>query len=439
MKKISSNILIHKEESKDNSLFSFKTLSEKFFWSLKWNTIESSIYHLIFIVHQWYMFSLVDPTLYGIMGTFFACSYLGVTILMGALDVALMPWIVPYTENKKNFKCFIQEHIIPQIGLYLLTPAIVWIFFNQSWIPEQFYILKNHFFIMGIFIACEGIKKLLRHILQLMFLNNYTAFLEILGIFLYCTIVWSQYLMGYTFSIERLIIPFIISSLISISGMISAMLFFYYKLPLHTNTAHQLPTWKQLRYIRWIASINQITRSLFSTNIVIPISSVFFGFIKTGTMSFINYVSHTFTFFIYKICAPSTGAFFGRITTSTKTDQMKAFHLVMKTISIVIGATCCIAVCALVYGRTQLTLSVTTILLLFLALHTIENIFIMYEKFLIIRNQLELLAVLNIVSLFISYLFISSSLPLFLAAISCFLVRFIVFGITSYAIIMLKK
>ena len=441
MKKILSNILISKEQSKDSGLFSFKTLSEKFFWSLKWNGIESILYHIIFIVHQWYMFSLADKQLYGIMGTFFACSYLGVTILMGALDVAIMPWIVPCTKNKPLFASFIKKQILPQIGIYFLTPFFLWLFFKQSWIPASFYILKIHMLIMGIFIACEGIKKLLRHVLQLMFMNRSTALLEIGGIFLYCSIVWTRYFLGYSFSLYGLIIPFIISSLISIGGILFAMYYFYTELPFTTSDDKdfELPTWKQIGYVRTIVSFNQIVRSLFSTNILIPISSTFFGFVQTGTISFINYVSHTFTFFIYKICAPSAAAFFGRVTNSSHNDQFKAFHLVMKTIGVVIILTTCIACITGVYGSSHLTFSIATILIGFLVIHTVENIFIMYEKFLIIRNQTELLALLNAINLIISYLLLQSSLSLITAGILCFIIRLVVFAIVTFTLFMVNK
>ena len=144
MKKILSNILIRKEQSKDKGLFSFKTLSEKFFWALKWNGIESIIYHMIFMLHQWYMFSCVDTELYGIMGTFFACSYFGVTFLLGALDTSLMPWISFFTQDKKSFLICIKKYITPQIIVYLSTPLLIFILGTLFPYPI-FSFLKNHF------------------------------------------------------------------------------------------------------------------------------------------------------------------------------------------------------------------------------------------------------------------------------------------------------
>lgn len=387
------------------------------------------------------MFSLADNQLYGVMGTFFACSYIGVTILMGALDVAIMPWIVPCTKNKALFVCFIKKQILTQVGVYCLTPIFLWLFFKQSWIPENFYVLKNHILIMGIFITCEGIKKLLRHILQLMFMNRSSALLEIGGITLYCSIIWTRYFLGYPFSMYELIVPFIISSLASIAGIVFAMYYFYIELPVATleDENFELPTWQQIGYVRTIVSFNQIVRSLFSTNILIPISSTFFGFVQTGTISFINYVSHTFTFFIYKICAPSAAAFFGRVTNASHKDQFKALHLVMKTIGTVIALTTCIACVTGLYGSSHLTFPIATILIGFLIIHTVENIFIMYEKFLIIRNQTELLALLNAVNLIISYLLLQSTLPLITAGIVCFIIRLVVFAIVTFTLFIVKK
>ncbi len=442
MKKILSNILISKEQSKVSSLFSFKTLSEKFFWALKWNSFESIIYQAIFIVHQYYLYSYIETKLYGIISTFFALSYLAITIIMGALDVALMPWIVNFTQNKSTFLKCIKDHIAPQLIFFLLMPSIVFIFFKKTWLMNSFSVFENHLIIMAIFIACEGIKKLLRHFLQLLFLNKSTALLEISYIIFYCSMVWGYYFYTHKFSIINLIIPFIITSLLSIIGMLSTLYFFYKKLPSSQNSPMlPLPTWKKIGYLRIIISINQISRSLFSSNILIPLSSSLFGFLEVARISFINYVSHTFTFFMYKICAPSIGAFFAKIKILTSHDQKRAFILVAKTIGLVLGIMTFFFMTFFfikIYKNETLSDSTIFLLLGFLVTHTIENIFIMYEKFLIMRNRSELLASINIINLILSYIIIALSPSLFLAALICFLLRCIMFVLLSYGMFMLK-
>ncbi len=443
MKKILSNILISKDKSKVSSLFSFKSLSNKFFWALKWNSFESIIYQAIFMIHQYYLFSYIDKKLYGIVSTFFALSYLGITIIMGALDVALMPWIVNFTQNKTTFLKCITNHIVPQLLFFLFIPSIVFIFFKNIWIISSFSVFENHLIIMAVFIACEGVKKLLRHFLQLLFLNKSTAILEISYIIFYCSMVWGYYVHTHNFSIENLIIPFIITSILSIIGMLFRLYFFYKKLPSSSQnpTTLYLPSWKKVGHLRIIISINQISRSLFSSNILIPLSTALFGFLEVARISFINYVSHTFTFFMYKICAPSIGAFFAKVKTLTSQEQNKAFILVMKTIAAVL----CVMIFFFIsfffikiYKNEMLSNSTIFLLIGFLIIHTIENIFIMYEKFLIMRNKSDLLAWINIINLLVSYILITHGPSLFIAALLCFITRCTIFLIVSYCIFMLK-
>lgn len=447
MIKITSNISTTQNKSKEISLFSFKKLSETFLWSLKWNGFESLIYHSIFIAHTWYMYKVCDKTLYGLMGTLFALAYLMVTCLMMGLDNALTPWIVAFTQNKISYRKLIQKYLLPQCMIFCTAPLILHGLWYIPYVANTYADLRIYATLLGIFISVEGIKKLLRHVLQLCFMNKLTAFLEIGGIALFSGMVWIMWLSGIPFSMNTIIIPFIISSSIIIAYSIKSLYTIYQKLP-HQRTLEKLPSHAQVATMQLSSSINQMTRSLFSTNILIPLSASITGFLSVSTLVFYNYVSHACTFFIYKICAPSAAAFFGRTIYCSHNDQKKSLTLVMKIIGIILLIALFIIIASLWYTSAYETIDSVLILGLLLVLHIMENIFIMYEKFLLAQKKMNILTYSNLLQCCIFLFFIYQKIIVFhnlpilgimKTLIICMSIRLCMFLGISYYIFMVKK
>ena len=392
---IPSSFSLNKQLS---SLF-FDTLKQRFFSAVKWNVIESVLYHLVFIAHQGALYIKLGAEQYGKVGALFSFSFLCVTIFMGALDIALIGTIAEFCKSKSGFKRLLKQYILPQSLLTFAAPVLLLCIKGWGVVTEITNLSWSACLLLGFFISIEAIKKLLRHILQLMFYNKQTAFLEVAGIVGYVCLFWGASFLGITSWIHLFLIPFMLCSCISI--LVLAKIFYKHlqKLP---DISEELTSPLRIRMVQLCAYSNQISRSIFSSNFLVPVFALSVGLMQAGIAALINYVTHTLAFFIHKICSPSVAAFFGQTTTLTDQEQKEAFLLSIKLFFCIVIF---IFTLFVMYGWMNFfNLSHTTLLYVgfFLLVHTLEHLFTLYEKFFISQKKVELLSLLTITTCIIA-------------------------------------
>ncbi|MFT6765348.1 MAG: hypothetical protein ACJAZS_000224 [Alteromonas naphthalenivorans] len=432
MKKSIYNIAHSSPQNEQTNSSLLNRLNQKFVSAVKWNMAETIAYHTLFITHQLSLFSAIGPELYGKAGALFSFVFLSVTLLIGALDIALIPYIQIFTASKQNFKFLIFHYLAPQIILMLSAPLLLWIFKATGLVTRLDDYSWSSCLLVGIFIAGQSIHKLLRRLLQLMFLNKYTAGIEVATLIMYMTLFWSAYFLGYTFSIPLIVFPYVVASFITVTCFILLIKKHAQELPTTSNIPMHI---HNFRTIQLCGIINQITRSVFSSNFLIPLFALHAGFKQAGIATLINYGAYTMTFFVQKICAPAA-ALFGNGQHLTETQKQNHFS---KSLQLFFSIILFLTLTFGLYGWTNiLYLSNTTLLYacFFFLVHTLEHLFTLYEKFFAAQHKALTLTLCNVLSCVTSgYAFYILHTSHFLTAILVsFVARALLFVILSFVI-----
>lgn len=419
----------------------FEMHKKSFFSAIKWNTFESFFYQLILITHQTGLFFYCDSSLYGKAGSLFAFSYFMVTIVLCGFEGGLLPFFQVFISCKKYYKKLLLIFCARQIMvIFFICMLSVFTAIASNYFPFD----RTIIFLIGCFIAVESTKKMGKHLLYLAFYNRYTALMEIAQITGYVTTIWGLYFYGIPFSLPLLFIPFIIwSSLFCLcTGLLLAR--FYKKLPNVSVSLVVPPTCKEFFSVRCAILMNQLCRSLFSTNFLVPLFALHGGFSQAGIMTFANYLTNTATFFIYKICIPPAEGLLSRLKHADSILHYKALRLIL---TIFCSVTTVLAVIlfsnsqslALLLGNTTLTTVTSRLFLFFFFIHVLENMFIVYERFLLLQHKLGLLTIGNLITCGACVALLSASLPFFTIVIISIFIRFLFFSLLSYLIFFPKK
>ena len=440
MKKDDGSLPIPKDPGKQTEEMFLQSYKKSFFSAVKWNTFESIAYQLIFVAHQVGLFTYCDSSLYGKAGVLFSFSYLIITILIAGLDGGLLPFFKSFTAHKKSFS-YLVRHYIKSQSIFIIASSLVGMALLLMLSPFHSFDYRC-IFLVGLFVIAEGIKKLLKHILYLAFYNRYTALLEVLQIALYVGTIWILHWTGVPFSLSLFFVPFIFLSLLSNACCVYLLFSYYQTLPSESN---QLTLPPHVAFITTRASvlINQLCRSFFTSNFLVPLFSFYGGFAQAGILTFANYLTHACTFFIHKVCVPPAEALLSRVKNFSLSSHYKAFQTVLL---LFVSITTLLGILLLLKGRSFATLAghpqvahlSWALFFFFFFVHLLESMFILYEKFFLLQERAGLLAVGNLLTCAVCFAFTWFSFSFFSVVLTCIFIRFLFFFFLSLIVALSK-
>lgn len=373
-------------------------------WSLAWNTFEAFSYQIVFFGHQAALFFVLERSQLGLIGSIFALAYFGITFFNFGIETGIVPFFKELSSNKENFR-FLLLYVIRQTLFLLLCPLAIAVlfFFCSSLLPQAFSPLFSFYWIalLSIFIASEGTKKNLRAVLHLAFQNKTTACVELANIIFYTSLVWGSYLAGIELTPLVLVTIFIGVSLLTNCVLLYLLYHYYQKLPkglLHIPRNFYSAVFKNRGYLY----CNQVSRSLFSGNFLLPFFACQAGLAQAGVASFINTVTLSFSFFIQKIFGPSGAALFA----STKNFSFDTKHKAFKYLNIkclqaagILGFFVLVSTPSFLNTKmVQNSLQIWMIVFIFFLAHFLENLFIVYEKYFAAEQKAHYMAFFNGIS-----------------------------------------
>lgn len=406
-----------------------KNLSHALFW----NSFEAIFYQAVLFTHQCVLFWYIDKTLYGLQGALFATVYLSITFLNGAFDTALSAIFHDLKSNKALFKTVAFTRLLQQTVILFMGGLIGFTFATHSGFLPFLTNYKNPFWILliSIFIASEGTKKNIRALLHLGFKNKETASIESSNILLYIASIWIFYFFGVPFSLELLTIPFVIVSLITNYILFKTLWHYYQTIPIEPEFDKTVLL--VLKKTRLFLYTNELMKSAFSSNFLMPFFASILGLQQAGTASFINSITHSMTFFIQKIFGSSSAALFANSKQIDYSNKQELFSYLNRKCMTVLGSLLLLftltspSVFSLKFG-TSLAYSWPLIYCFFIA-HLLENMFIIYEKFFITHNKAHYITACNTIS-FISCAFLitfTAHYSLITTLLFCITARFTAF------------
>lgn len=363
------------------------TLYPRFLSGLRWNTLESVVYHAIFIAHQSMLYHILPIKEYGLIGTLFSGIYLVVACANLGLDVVIISFFDQISQSKKNaFHLFIFP-LLAQIILYIVVTGgiiqVISLFLPQA---EWYAFGRAQLLTLILLVALEGTKRSLRVALHLIFRNQVTALVELAHIITYATSIWGFYLLFKTIPIQLVFISLaVISSLANI--ILGVYLYQWYAtLPEDAISTVSLPNWLRSRLL---ATCYQVSHALVSPNALVTASAALQGLAWTANLKFISSIIHTMSTIVYKSVGASSQALFTALKNDSSIEHAPLFALlnrIVYALFILIAIGCFIALCL---TTTPGNLGNWWVIGTILALYSTETLFIPYEMFCLVHEKYQ--------------------------------------------------
>lgn len=376
----------HNQENKTMPLKFYK----KFLNGLRWNTIEVTIYYSLFSLHQFFLCRIIGYTQYGIISSLFAAIYLCIPILNAGFDLSLSQFLTVFTKSKNSFKHFFVVQLIIQV--FILLIALGMLFTLLPLYISRFYPLCNYvlFFILGGILFFESIRKTARFFLQLIFSHKITAIIELLTLCIYCIFVWGYFFIVGTITYYTIFVPMLL--IVSIGGATILLYYiFQWYITLPVDTTKLNISYRHIAKNRLHNFLYQISILLFSSNALVPICALYVGLPCAAIFNLISTITRTITITAQKMFGPTSNALLAHIKeTSLETKQ----HLFFKANTILYQLLYGIILFLCINHRKIIAMynmhtDTTTYLFTFimLILNSIDNFFLIYEKFYITEEK----------------------------------------------------
>lgn len=405
------------------------TFLQFFYFAMRWNALESIVYQLIYVIHQVVLFQIISSFAFANMAVYFSYIYLLIPLLNLGLDKSLFSFFKQYSLNKKSFisivvyQCIIQTVIVTTIGLllYILYGSI-----NTT----------ISLLLIAIIVA-ESLKKTVKTLCQISFLNNYTALIEIAGIILYVVLFWSMYFITGLVTPLTIFVPMLIESLFCLIACIVIYIPTYKKLDRGnvTDTNISLIDIAQQRFFIYISQLSSL---LFSTNLILVAIARMYGIATIAHISLVKSIVAFLVSFIEKTFGVTSGSFLSRSKGESKHITQDAFFQAAQPLYntlfiILLGA----AVGYLFFYYSKLNacnfIDVSNAFL-FLCMILVNNLYIPQEQFLIVQNKIYYLFFLNMINALVFYLFFLQYLSLTITLSLFIFLRIMTLLVLNYVI-----
>jgi hypothetical protein len=383
-------------------------LIKKFNSGFRWNAFESIFYKAVLLAHQTCLFYFASRLVYGFSSLLFAIMYLAVELINLGFDHSCAQLSVNYFGSKTNFRSYFMPQVIVQVVI-LMTLLIFIItnyqFINSNLLPATAFLTQSQWGLLGLIIVCESLRKTLRMIAQLLFLNKPAAILESSLILIYVVLFWLTILIGYQIDIYTIYLPLLAQSLI---GIIFLCYFIIPKLKRELQ-AHEIKTGllkieiKTIFYTRLQNYLYQLSELLFSSNFLIYFLSSMTSLLAIGPIKLANYLAVFIKALLERTFGLTSLAVFVKnkhLFNSQKTlfdATQRKLNLTLMTSLLIFGI--CIFSTNLINPSSYLAL-------LFFCFTLINNFLIIYEQLFLVYNQILILFLLNLVSILLSLSFI---------------------------------
>lgn len=374
---------------------------KKFYYSARWNAFESIFYKAILTIHQTCLFYIATKFIYGLSSFIFAIIYLTTELSNFGLDRSIAQFSPSYFSNQQ----YLKRYLVPQILIHffllliLILGALKYNLLNLILKPVQTALDPCQSLLILIIIFCESLRKTLRIISQLLFLNKTAALLELSLILIYTSLFWCSLGVGYQISIYTIYLPLVLQSLIGIT-MLSRLI-------VQKLRANQLDTKRE--YLAspdlciWLIGkyrlqnyAYQLSEMVFSSNFLIYFFSTIIGLTNIGPIKLANYFAVFLKALLDKTFGLTSLALFAKNKVLIA-NQKIVFDFAQKKLNLLLtGLILIFGACYLIIGTHN---SLHYLALLFLVFTLINNFFIVYEQLFLIHNKILSLFIINLACL----------------------------------------
>ncbi len=371
--------------------------------SFRWLSFEALGYQSILLAHQLLLFRLSDYKTYGLIGAVFSLVYLVVAVSDLGLESSISPFFSFLIKGKSLFRRFIVLQLFP--GILTVFGVFGVVFFAKSWIKLA--VLSHISTVMlvsvGLLALSETVKKTVRTVMHLAFLNKEAAFIEVGTILGYVVLVWSFYFLGYPIGLPLIFVPMLVTSVVSTVVMIFLVWGFSVSLPMST-----LPVISQKRVIvsRFFNYLSQLSHLIFSSNFLVPFFAFQFGLAHAGVFKLVSHIAYGVTSVLRKTFGLTSDAMLAKAKEMSLATKRAIFlRVTQKLHHALYGIIIFFAV-----NHAKILSSGSSsggidgsLVYLFLFICLSENFFIAYEKFYITQERAGSLLAFNVATMLLIY------------------------------------
>lgn len=417
-------------------------LYTKFIRGLRWNALESILYHCIFLGHQILLFKTIDRQLYGLSSTLIAALYAVVMIANLGLDQTFGPLFSKAKQNKALFTAIVWKQLLVQCAL-LSAGALLFLYGNIFFVSSKIGSSLTISLICCALILSEGIKKSLRTLLQLAFLNPVTTTVEVATIASYVLLVWGWYFLAGPITLLVLFVPFIITSILSVSTLLAFLYQFYKQVPSTGTilTTEKTALTQRIIKNRFYSALYSTGQQLFSSNILIPTIALHSGLVAAGIFNLIASFSYSLTSIFHKVGGFTTQALLAHIKEGDIHIKRETFAFIIREILHIIAAIIIFLIInyqkILSFNHSFIATDWLVPAYLYLGIILAEYLVIAYEKFYLNEERAEYLVLFYLATIITCslVLFFSASLSatqLLASLLAIRIVSFVILAIISY-------
>jgi hypothetical protein len=384
---------------------------------LLWTFIDSFgsqglviLFHLLFRTYA-------GIILHGVLGCTLSLIYLAVAIANIGLDSSLAPFLEIFSASKKRFWLLAYLVVIPQafflgiicVSFYLSISYIPYIPFFKALAPY----FSSDFFNYGLLIFfLESMRKTFRTFLQLSFYFRFAALIELLGVVINILGIVAlnryQHLTLLT-SLQVLLYASLFQSVALVGGLAS----WYSTLSnREATTVHRLELFIRITKTRFFTWILNCLHQLYSGNFLVPVCAFQFGIESASLMKVISSISYWITLVAKKSLGITSNALLAHLKSRSLETQAHAFHFLTEVFNQILYG---LFIFLLVNGRKIALLQgaqgepITWALLYGMVILTfLESLFVLYEKWYILEEDVHTYLGFNLISIGLLYLSIQS-------------------------------
>lgn len=375
------------------STYIHETVYKRFARGFLWALGGSITYESIKLVHLFFLFRLLNPSLYGTMGSILASIYFTMYVADAGAANSLLPFLHLCLKSRQHCKRFLLQYcLLPHLPFIVICSSVLVFIIGQrinlSTLPFV------GFLIFGI-TTLETMRTFVRMFLYATFQARLTVIVEVSFFAFYVLTLWIPYIV----SSHLITLPYLFAIHALDSVLVSCFFFylirqFYYTLPDLQETSQPLfPSTLSRRLVvtRFFNYVLRLSRSFFSSNFLTPLFAVRFGLQSAGIFYFASMIASA----LYSIVKTSVGysgsALLAHVKESSLTAKKIVFNeLFKKLLYLVVPMTTFVVINyhLIVQQNIHHSVAKTTIAfcLLFFFIQFTEFFFMIYEQFYILEE-----------------------------------------------------
>ncbi len=415
---------------------SMQILHEQFYNAVHWNAASSLWYQTILVIHQIILFYHIPAQTYGLIGTLFSFLYLAIPLLNFGFDKSLPSLYATYSTNRYYFNRFVIGQLIFQVILLLCISALVihWHEEISTWLAANLqccFLTKLQWTLLGSVLITESIRKSLKTIAQLAFLNKQVSLIEMGSVLIYVLLFW----LGYRMDIDLITIPFaalLVESSINALCLAGLVTYWYKKILNHELPSDHHLSWFVIIRNRITIYVNHLSKQLLTSNCMVSIFAFCFGLLWVSTIKLANSIAAFLLSFFDRTFGITSASLLSRLKFDNLQHKQENFSLALrpfyKVFALITGISLITMVVFIMLSRYGFAVIAWLTGYLFIVLTLIDTLFIPQEQLLLVEEKITYLLFINLLSAgFMYFLALVSSVSILILLFVFLVIRLIGF------------